>query len=503
MKRKILLTIGAALLLAALMLLASCQGSPYEDLSEDGYNVCVRFDANGGDFANNGKYMTIVDVYHSSAESIRVYAPDDKIRQPKEIQYDVQKSMSNYKLEGWYVVPTNENGDILDEDGNPCKTSKKQPAFGKKWDFENDRFTPDKNKTYTRENPALTLCAKWIPHYSFEFYIEDSDGAWVQFTNDGKELEYSGNVIRLPRLITNSNEQFTGKKHGYGNWTFYSEFNPIGSDQLPIGYTFTGAYLDEACTDKISYEATSTDNRFDGTSYYNAHPELDPLIDPIKIYTKWEEGNWFSIFNADQFSVVAYNILDGTLKDVKMRIMNDLDFGTPGLEFAWLLDDLNEYDKIWSYTSPDYKGFNLYIDGQGHSFKNINAEIHENTDDDYSFGGIFNAIGKNSEIFNLTIENSTFTVPDYKGTDTASFGLFAGNIIDGAKIENVVLKDCTIVVGTAVLNKVLDGTVNIYVTAPQNTDGVLASDVNISVPEGYKATVSDTDGFVTIEKITV
>ncbi len=514
--------IGAALLLAALMLLASCQDSPYEDLSEDGYNVCVRFDANGGDFAQNGTYMTIVDIYQSGKDKITIYAPNAEIRGPEFKNYDAEKSMSQYKLEGWYIVPTNDKGEILDKDGNPCKESGKEPAFGQRMNFEltdkdgniitdaNDKpimnkgveFKLDAGKSYTRENP-LTVCAKWVPHYTVEFYTENDSGEWVQFSKTDKDgstvtLKYSGNIIELPALNTLRSENC---KDGYGNWDFY-KFDPRAYDQFKAGYTFAGAYLDPECTVEIPLTNFDKANKYNGSEYYALHPELNPENDPIKIYTKWEEGNWFSIYTADQFSSVVNSIVNTTLTesdrltDVKIRIMADLDFGSSS-EYGWLFDDLKG-DLGMTIDEAAFEGLNLYIDGRGHSFKNIASTAPA----DSRYGGIFKKLADSAVIKNLTIEDSSFTVPAYSGKDTALFGFFAGNQSGSATIENIILKNCTIIVGASVADKAANNTVEIYAGTPDEASGIDFSGVSVSVPDGYKATVT-ADGYIKFEKTTV
>ncbi len=504
------------------MLLASCSESPYEDLTADGYNVCVRFDANGGDFAQNGTYMSIVDVYQSGKEQITIYAPNAEIRGPEFKNYDAEKSMSKYKLDGWYIVPTNEKGEILDADGNPCKESGKDPAFGQRMNFElrngageiilnadqkpimntGVEFKLEEGKSYTRENP-LTICAKWSPHYTVEFYTENDSGEWVQYSKTDKDgatvtLNYSGNVIELPALNTLRSENCKG---GYGNWDFY-KFDPRSYDQFKAGYTFAGAYLDPECTIEIPLTNFDKANKYNGSDYFALYPELDPESDPIKIYTKWEEGNWFSIYTADQFSSVVNSIVNTTLSEgekltnVKIRIMADLDFGASS-EYGWLFDDLKlRLDMPTDEAS--FEGLAIYIDGQGHSFKNIAATASS----DARYGGIFKKLSDGAVIKNLTIEDSSFTVPAYSGKNNASFGFFAGNEVGGAALENIVLKNCTIIVGADVADKAVNHTVEIYAGTPSEDGAIDHSGLNVSLPEGYKSTVTDS-GYIKIEKTTV
>ncbi len=511
MKRKILLTVGAALLLAALMLLASCQDYPYDELAEDGYNICVKFDANGGDFANNGKYMTIVDVYASGNDTITLYAPNAAIRGPEFENYDAEKTMPKYQLEGWYIVPTNDKGEILDEDGNPCGESGKEPAYGQKLDFaltddngdyiyEDEKlilnngvkYTLDNTRSYTRENP-LTICAKWVPHCKFEFHAQYGEDDWVQFTDNGKPV-IAEKQLELPSLNISRSENCNG---GYGNWDFY-KFNPTMYDQYKEGYTLVGIYLDPECTIEIPLTEFDTKNVYSGTQYFEAYPEFNSE-ENIKIYTKWEEGNWFSIYTADQFSSVLNSIVNTTLSqrlvDVKIRIMADLDFGSAS-EYGWLFADTKASINM-SIDEESFAGFDIYIDGCGHSFKNINAIAAK----DSKYGGIFKKLADGAVIKNLTFENSSFTVPSYTKKTPAAFGFLTGDAT-GVVLENIVLRDCSLIVSSSVIGKILDQTVEIYAGTPDEAAGIDYSALAVTVPEGYEAAILS-GGYVKIEKITV
>lgn len=491
MKRKILILTGAVFMLCTLFLLTACgsDSSPYEELAEDGYTVCVRYDANGGDFACNGTYISIVDVYHSSENSIKLFPPDSPIRQPAELQYNVQLSMSSYKFAGWFPAATNDKGEVIDEDGNPVSTSGKDPKFTstEPWNFEEQRFTIDKNKTYSREVPAITLCAKWEPHYTFEFYVEDENGNWINFTKKNKEgvtenLIYKGLKPELPSISS----EISGRFNGYGNWDFYDDFDPRGSDQFPSGYTLMGLYLSPECTEDSKIHLTNFDtaNEFDGEAYYDEHPELDFHKDPVKIYAKIEKGNWFLVSDPDKLSVLCKNIFNKVLgfEDVKIKLMNDLDFSASSR--GWLLDDpANFAPKGFDFSN--FEGFDFCIDGNGYSIKLSEGDVLTSS--------IIGKLSDRAVIKNLTVDGA-----HVKYSGGGNFAMLTSDVADGALIENIKLANCTLEIDVTEEQamKLISGEYKIFVATEKPVDGLDASGVTVICPEWLEANVDPISGQV-------
>ncbi|MBR2465897.1 MAG: hypothetical protein IKB38_03075 [Clostridia bacterium] len=488
MKKKILILTGAALMLATLLLLTACgDSSPYGELAEDGYTVCVRYDANGGDFACNGTYISVVDVYHSSQDSIKLFPPDSPIRQPAELRYDVQLSMSSYKFVGWFPAEVNDKGEVVDEDGNPVSVSGKEPKFTSQeaWDFEEQRFKLDKSKTYSRDVPAITLCAKWEPHYTFEFYVEDENGNWINFTKKNKEgvtekLIYKGLTPELPSISSEISNRFGG----WGNWDFYGDFDPRGSDQFPSGYTLMGLYLSPECTEdsKIPLTSFDTANVFDGEAYYEERPELDFHKDPVKIYTKIEKGNWFLISSPDKLSALCKNIFNKTagFEDVKIKLIDDLDFSES--KRGWLFDDPASFASA-GFDISSFEGFDFYIDGNGYSIKLPESDLLT--------GSIFGKLSGSATVKNLTVEGAHVK---YSGTD--SFAMLADDVADGAVIENVRFVNCTLDVDVTEEQamKLISGETKVFVATERPIDGLDASGVTVNCPEWLEATIDPVSG---------
>ena len=379
MKKRIFKLIAAAFIIAvAIGALASCSQwqAPYQELDKDGNNVSVKFVANGGMFANtNG--VTVVDVFKASDAidgKISILAPDDERRQNN--AFSITKS--GHFLAGWYECEpiVNQDGKPLDEDGNVAEESGKDIAYKptRKWNFETDRLTVDSSSEYSSSEPALTLCAVWIPFFNFEFYAKNDSG---EFTLIGTANELS---VELPEWNSSSG-QLNMKKY------------PAIS-----GKTFDSAYLDPEFTSEITDSVTGQVDYEKGQA----------VTSTIKIYTTWVDGEWFKIYNASQF-----------YKNAKANgnyiLAADIDFSK----------------SVWPtvFTSGKFTG---KIYGEGHTLSGINI-----TQSGYkiSEGGIFGTIDSGAEIKDLKLDNISYTV---KGSlYPAVFGLVAGRISEDAIVENV------------------------------------------------------------------
>ena len=73
--------------------------------------------------------------------------------------------------------------------------------------------------------------------------------------------------------------------------------------------------------------------------------------------------------------------------------------------------------------------------GNGHKISNISANQQDNYKRD-SYG-LFGAISKTAEFCDITFENITYTISG--ALNNATFGLFAGQVAEGAVFENVTI----------------------------------------------------------------
>ena len=374
MKQKIKVLLLTALTLGSICLFTACgsEKTPYEINDEENYTVSVKYDANGGVFTTNTS--VIVDSYNISdmkAEDgvveIPLITPDDKSRGNDAFK----ATKSGYFLAGWYAQRTE---DGKDEDGKTLYT------YGDKWDFEEDVLEVDVDKTYSSQEPVITLYAAWVPLFEIEFYSLGSG-------------EYINSYEYDPTLVDEIKIPAWDEKTGAVEMYNFPEND---------GYTFNGAYYDEDGTEQIVsvLEHVGEVDEETGTA--------DETV--MKIYVDWLEGEWYHIYTVEQF-------LDNASIKGNYEIHADLDFT----------------DENWP-SSLMYGNFTGSIKGNGHKFTNIELKQTNNSKVN---AGLFGNITEEASITDLTFENVTFTIEKGTRVAGASFGLFAGTISDGAALTNV------------------------------------------------------------------
>ncbi len=386
--------IATAVLTTAVVAATGCsQWDPvYKDMDAEGYTVSVRFDANGGAFAQR-EGVEIVDVFKPSdydadgdgIAEIRVLSPDDPARQKVS---EISASRTGYFLAGWYqtrTLRTDADGNRLDDYGEiiPADdtTTPQGYIYSDRWDFEADRLEIDlSNTNLTSTEPQITLYAAWVPYFTFEFYAKDN--ATGQFapmdTGDASRLK----VINLPAW-----DESTGR---------------MDMKDFPArdGMTFEAAYLDEAMTQKIEGQIAGPVDYDRGIC----------TAREIKVYTTWQEGNWYRVYNAKQF-------YSNSRPDGHYVLMADLDFSS----------------QTWApaLTRSEFTGT---IIGNGHTIRNVTT-THGDTG--RNMGGLFGALGARAHLENVTFENITFTFTKGSRMPDSTFGTFAGSIRDGATLTGV------------------------------------------------------------------
>ena len=376
----------AFILIIAVMSMSACGvwKTPYESLDGEGFNISVKFDANGGAFAGVND-VCVVDVFSkdnvvSGAEGksgIKLFAPDDPIR--KDDAFEISKP--NCFLAGWYLEReprVNENGEPLDENGVLTSVSGKEQGYvySKKWDFDSDLLEIDMDGSYSASENVITLYAAWVPYFTYEFYAEDGQGGYKNI----------GDVALIDLEIPEWNER-TGK---------------LDMKKVPRvdGMTFDGAYYDEEMTMPITSTISGQVDYEKGIS----------TTEVIKVYTTWLEGDWYKIYNAKQF----------------------YDNSKPGGNYI-LCADIDFADSVWAPTLV--KGtFTGTIKGNGYKISNITV-----TQGDISTfsAGLFGSLGAGAAIENVTFENVTFILEAGSRMAGAAFGLLAGTISDDVTLENV------------------------------------------------------------------
>ncbi len=389
----------AAITLAAVAATGCSQWDPvYKHMDKEGYDVSVRFDANGGVFANR-EGAAVVDVFKAAdhdadgdgVAEIKIIAPEDEARNTAG---NYAASRTGYFLAGWFTERTpriNDKGEALDDYGELVSVSGKPQGYtySGKWNFDSDRLKVDISADRTAFEAQMTLYAAWVPYFNFEFYAPDENGKF--------QVLEGANVDQLMGIALPAWDESTGKLN-------------MGNVPTRDDMTFVEAFLDEDMTQPIT-------GRIDGK--FDAEHGVC-LEHTIKIYTTWRAGNWFKIYNVDQF--VKNGRLNGSYE-----IYADLDFE----------------GKIWpvALTTGEFKGT---IEGNGHIIKNVTvnqADISRNN------GGLFGALGTASVISDLKLENITYSIQAGSRMQDAAFGVLAGTVNQGATLTDVTVS------GTLTLGK--------------------------------------------------
>lgn len=375
MKRKIK-ALGIALLtVMSVGLLMGCaaEQTAYEKNDEDGYSVSVKYDANGGIFTTNTS--VIMDSFNVSEmkENQEGKVEISLISPDNSLRgNDAFAPVNNgYFLAGWYASRT----ESVDENGETTYT------YADKWDFDKDILAVDKNKEYSSQEPVMTLYAAWVPMFEIEFYSL-SDGELISsYTYDPTTAE----DIKVP------------------SWN--EETGAVEMYHFPVkkGYTFESVYLDAEGKNPVKTETISHPGTVDYASGIAKNETL-------KLYVDYVEGEWFHVYNVEQF-----------LKNASVtgcyEIHADLDFA----------------DEIWP-TAFMHGNFAGKINGNGHTFKNIEAK---QTNNSKANSGLFGNLTEQAVISDVTFENVNFTIQAGTRVAGSSYGLFAGTISDAAKVTNV------------------------------------------------------------------
>lgn len=305
------------LIVAALLVAAGCAATqnPYRDNDAEGYNISIKFDANGGFFTTNT--AVIVDSYNladlpkdSSGDArIALLAPDDSRR--GKAAFTAVKN--GYFLAGWYTQRSGEGDNI---------------TYANKWDFENATFSVKADGTYSSAEPVLTLYAAWIPLLEIEIYDLNS-GTKINSTTLSP-LETDLENIQLPYWDEKKGSVIMGKFPKYD------------------GHTWGDVYLDAEGTQKVEGAAVAHPGKINFADATVDNPKM-------KLYVDYLEGEWFHITSAKQLadnaSVSGNYILDA-----------DLDFK----------------DQIWP-TALMHGNFTGTIVGNGHTIRNVSITQTNNS----------------------------------------------------------------------------------------------------------------------------
>jgi hypothetical protein len=373
MKRKALL--AACMLLVTMLFLNGCapNKTPYELNDLDNFTVSIKYDANGGLFTDNTTVITdsynIADLAPNDQGQVQIalLPPDDPGRGT-----DAFAPRNNgYFLAGWY----SNRLETTDEAGNITY------SYEDKWDFENDLLSLDPNGNYTASKPELTLYAAWVPLFEIELYALDSGEKVSTMTFDPTVTE----EVLIPAW-----DETTGtvKMNGFPERE---------------GYTFNGLFYDELGSQAVSTASVSHPGTVDTSTGTAADISM-------KLYVDYLEGDWYQIYNAEQFA-------DNASLKGNYILHADLDFS----------------DEIWP-TNLMYGNFTGTIEGNGHTIKNIDLRQTNNSKVN---AGLFGNLTEDAKLNNVIFDHASFTIEAGTRVKGTSFGLLAGTISDGAVLNDV------------------------------------------------------------------
>lgn len=387
MKKTLKFILAVGLLATVILCLTACGNwaPPYVKLDKDGYNVSVRFDVGDGLFAGIDDVF-IIDAFNLDNEptvngmkQLHLLSPDDSRRGVSALKPE----RTGYFLAGWYTerAPRTDNaGNPLDDYGVPTSESGRPQGYtySGRWDFENDTLPVDPNGSYSSEDPVCTLYAAWIPYFTYEIYAYRSDGTFEKVAASQsinlEVPEWNEKTGKLDMKNFPKREGYTLKLASLSNSL------PTPMDEPVMGESF------------VDYETGTTS------------------VSSVPVYTLWEEGEWFRIYNAEQF----YN---NARLDGNYILMADLDFT----------------DAVWppALTKGKFTGTIL---GKGHTISNVDVIQSDNSQ---LFGGIFGSLDTGAAIVDLHFENIHFTVSAGSRMQGATFGLLAGSISEGVTLDTI------------------------------------------------------------------
>lgn len=382
-------TLFAGLMIPAALLFAAGCGSdptPYEVNDGKGYNVSVKYDANGGYFDTNTS--VIMDSFNVSdlkknedgTVSIALLSPDDARRGSSN---SFTPTNSGHFLAGFY----SERTESKDKDGNTVY------SYSGLWDFEKDTLKVDTEKSYSASEPVITLYAAWIPMFKVDFYNLE-DGSFID--------SYSFNPTEKEGVVL-------------PKWDM--ESGTISMNDFPKrnGYTFDGAFTDKDGTDKVDAELLTHVGKVNAENGTADNTTMN-------VYVSWQKGDIFHIYSAKQF---ASNYKAGGT----YIIHEDLDFT----------------DVIWpsALTTGSFSG---KIEGNGHVFKNVS--VVQNDIGKTSFG-LFGQLTDDAVIENLYFENTRLTIKKGIRTAGSSYGFFAGIVSEKAQLTDISFKDSVLEIDSA------------------------------------------------------
>ena len=425
MKKKWTLALSIASVACMCLGLTACrEKTVVEKYEEQGYKISVTYDANGGSFFRTG--VNLMDMinpsdYESDADgNVEIYLlePTDPAR-PTGGSDKMTLTLANHFFAGWYGkrdLQKDQDGNLLSEDGKIIKEvegvyyyadsleegkAKEEalPAYtySEYWDFNK----PLVYNVNSDETVKMTLYAGWVPYYQFDYYYQ-KDGVWTQYSTssfDYKTVNADENKADKDTIWTPDwKDGAMNHEYPYDDGSKY-QFPKIAET------TFVNAYLDEACTQPIEGEFEHP-----GTLNIATAQAINRVQN---VYVVVEQGERYKIENTEQF------VNNANPKGI-------YEFYTETLEFT------EELKWPTVFTTNEFSG--KFIAKKGSvTFSNVSVAFSSTNS---LIGGMFGKITKGATMENVYVKGVTM---DYKKVTCRSaegmFGLFAGEIEEGAKIS--------------------------------------------------------------------
>ncbi len=360
LKNKLLVFFSAVL---SLLILGGCKmGDSLEDVKEK-YNLTaqVTYYANGGVF-ESGKNEKVM--YYSAGSKALNIGAITPLSGSVGITYD------GYELIGWYHV-----SEVLDEKTGLCE-------LGEEVNFSQP----------LQEDEEWTIAAKWrlIQGLKVVMVCEEDESVEV-----GSYVKNNASV----------DESVTAFKNGdvIGE-IFYDKTDKLTSSATPdtrlfkvkdSAYTFYAYYLDEACTQEVSFPLTRGEEQ-------------------LTVYAKYITGNWTFV---------------STVLDVN-QMFSALRYGAE--KNYWICGDIN----CETTTVAPIVEFAGQIKGNGYTLSNL--EVKETISAGSNFA-LFGDIQETAKISDLTIENITISCTFRTGFKADVYFAFR-SLATGAEVANVTLQ---------------------------------------------------------------
>lgn len=391
------------LLLLCLTVAACSSNSNYDQYDKDGYNVTVKYDANGSYFKSAGQ-LFLSDSYNISGlktnasgnKEILLVDPESSVRGDGNVHMIERTAVPGYSFVGWYTS----REAVVDENGNVVKDDKNNVIYkySGKWDFSK-KLEIDPNKDYTASEPVITLYAGWVKNPSVEIYDENET---LLGTYEIKNPTLGKNsVITAPYLDLKKGEYNFGTLKNAYSWQ--ERYVSDSGDEV-YTYFFDGLYLDKNMSEKMPQSYT--------------HPfifdaETAAISDSVlKLYVNYDEqkGDCYRIYSAAQLA-------NNAKPSGNYEIMADI-------EFTALTPWPN------AFRNNDFSGS---IAGNGHKISGVNIESTAKG----QYFGMFKSISKDAKIENVIFNGVTATIKNVYIKPGARYAVFAAIIEDGFKAQNV------------------------------------------------------------------